>query len=318
MGSRTKKDRIRDQRYPEIAVISELEQLIVQTIGADWMSHYFSVAPKYISSWGTLPVDVLGEYIYNFLATKINNDDVMLHVGIATLALFNWRRHKLIYHLDPTFTSALQKSQGLMDLPTKLILKPPTSAFGVVADGYLTIAFFSSSKNGLTSPESTFTFVSYPIGSSLYARDVQYGAFSLPLDKPTIGDCISAVTAAHLPDHEITHRGLLVTLSTILYLQSANADMTPAPLPRDLNKTKSSLYPRAVVNVGYRVGPLLKHSHMTSSATNSNRRSPTTHIRRAHWHTYRVGVGRSDLALKWIAPVIVGGTEITTPKITRI
>lgn len=316
MGSRTKKDRIRNQRYPEIALISELDQVVVQTMGADWMSHYSTVALKYANNWGTLPVDVLSEYIHNFLATKINNDDVILHTGIATLALFNWRRHKLIYRLDPTFTSALQKSQGLMDLPTELILKPPASAFGIVANGYLTIAFFSSFKNSPTNSE--LTFASYPIGSSLRAGDIQYGVFSLPLDKQTIGDCISAVTPAHLTEHEITYQGLLVTFSTILYLQSANADTTPAPLPRDPNKTKSSLYPRAVVNVGYRVGPLLKHSHTTSKGTASSRRSPTTHIRRAHWHTYRVGVGHSDLALRWIAPIVVGGTEITTPKITRI
>ena len=34
-------------------------------------------------------------------------------------------------------------------------------------------------------------------------------------------------------------------------------------------------------------------------------RSPVTHVRRAHWHTFRVGEGRKKIQVKWLAPVVV-------------
>jgi len=32
---------------------------------------------------------------------------------------------------------------------------------------------------------------------------------------------------------------------------------------------------------------------------------PRAHIRRAHWHTYLVGAGRSERRLKWLPPIPV-------------
>lgn len=33
------------------------------------------------------------------------------------------------------------------------------------------------------------------------------------------------------------------------------------------------------------------------------------HVRRGHWHTYRVGKGRRDFIIKWLPPNVVGGHE---------
>jgi hypothetical protein len=32
---------------------------------------------------------------------------------------------------------------------------------------------------------------------------------------------------------------------------------------------------------------------------------PRPHIRRAHWHTYRIGKGRAERRMRWLAPVAV-------------
>ena len=37
-------------------------------------------------------------------------------------------------------------------------------------------------------------------------------------------------------------------------------------------------------------------------------------MRRAHWHHYRVGKGRTELILKWIEPVFVGSGEVSVVK----
>ena len=33
------------------------------------------------------------------------------------------------------------------------------------------------------------------------------------------------------------------------------------------------------------------------------------HVRRAHWHHYWTGKGRTELVLRWIAPTLVGSGE---------
>jgi hypothetical protein len=35
------------------------------------------------------------------------------------------------------------------------------------------------------------------------------------------------------------------------------------------------------------------------------RARPRAHIRRAHWHTFRVGEGRRGVKVKWVAPIPV-------------
>lgn len=42
-----------------------------------------------------------------------------------------------------------------------------------------------------------------------------------------------------------------------------------------------------------------------SEPLGGHHRSPVTHVRRAHWHTFRVGEGRKKIQVKWLAPVVV-------------
>mgnify|MGYP004549387239 FL=1 len=42
-----------------------------------------------------------------------------------------------------------------------------------------------------------------------------------------------------------------------------------------------------------------------SEPLGGHHRSPVTHVRRAHWHTFHVGEGRKKTRVKWLAPVVV-------------
>lgn len=68
----------------------------------------------------------------------------------------------------------------------------------------------------------------------------------------------------------------------------------------------------AVWDVGVRLGAALRSaraSHEESKERDARDRSaharPRPHIRRAHWHTFRVGEGRADRRLKWLPPIPV-------------
>lgn len=43
--------------------------------------------------------------------------------------------------------------------------------------------------------------------------------------------------------------------------------------------------------------------------------SPRPHIRRAHWHTYWTGAGRTNRLLRWVHPILVGASEGIVPTV---
>ena len=50
-------------------------------------------------------------------------------------------------------------------------------------------------------------------------------------------------------------------------------------------------------------------TEQSQSKNTKSRQSPRPHIRKAHWHLYRVGPGRKETKVLWIAPVTVGVKE---------
>ena len=49
-------------------------------------------------------------------------------------------------------------------------------------------------------------------------------------------------------------------------------------------------------------------NHTSSGSIASSPKRP--HMRRAHWHHYRTGVGRANLILKWLPPMMIHEGEM--------
>ncbi|RMH32058.1 MAG: hypothetical protein D6690_14495 [Nitrospirae bacterium] len=105
-------------------------------------------------------------------------------------------------------------------------------------------------------------------------------------------------------------------ISLMLYLASEQPDFDPqGQRPQIPVPTKTKAGPRwfppdqpRTWDVGLRIGHALRHAqtHTTSPETDSSlstRARPRPHIRRAHWHTYRIGPGREAAQLKWLPPI---------------
>lgn len=71
-----------------------------------------------------------------------------------------------------------------------------------------------------------------------------------------------------------------------------------------------------VWEVGYRIGTALRQPQPTDPAGNGQHRTPLTHLRRAHWHTYWVGSraepDQRQRELRWIQPTLIGTGKLTT------
>ena len=110
-------------------------------------------------------------------------------------------------------------------------------------------------------------------------------------------------------------------LSMLLYICSEAGDRgDPAlrpnhPEPRATKKGPRFFPPdRPVVwNVGTRMGAALRTlaSRVGVVALGGTHASPRPHIRRGHWHSYRVGPGRQNVKVVWIRPIAVNLKDVS-------
>ncbi|MBQ9313985.1 MAG: hypothetical protein IJ220_03130 [Clostridia bacterium] len=109
-----------------------------------------------------------------------------------------------------------------------------------------------------------------------------------------------------------------------LYLCSRNCDVKENRLQKDIYRPSRNIRDKFSEvrkwDVGYRISREkvndtdLPH-HVLPNENGRNR--PRQHIRRAHWHTYYVGKGRSRRELRFIAPIIVNNIGDEMPVVVH-
>lgn len=116
-------------------------------------------------------------------------------------------------------------------------------------------------------------------------------------------------------------------LPLILYLCAANAEITSktatAPSIPTLPRNKRAIAPHQPTEwlCGERIGAAIRASAQREATDPTGTGvSKRPHIRRAHWHTYRVGVGKANTILKWIHPLAINADNgsdmpVTTRKV---
>lgn len=121
-------------------------------------------------------------------------------------------------------------------------------------------------------------------------------------------------------------------LSITLYLctraevRPGNASAEQAGEPGNPQATKTRHGPRLyppdrprLWEVGWRTGPALEAAmeRAESDWQGGAHTGPRPHLRRAHWHSYWTGQGRSKLALRWLHPILVAATADEMPVVER-
>lgn len=129
----------------------------------------------------------------------------------------------------------------------------------------------------------------------------------------------------------------MFALNAILYLCAANSQVEENPVTRDTYrpyaKPKNKFSEVRKWDVGVRYGNKIRLMRSSCSPDEKqpsdgseyagnegsaqkpgSHRSPRAHMRRAHWHHYRIGRGRKEIVLKWIEPVFVGVGESVVEK----
>jgi hypothetical protein len=112
-----------------------------------------------------------------------------------------------------------------------------------------------------------------------------------------------------------------IGLAILVYLVTDGVDAKRSE-PVKMKNTKNSRNAKkndtsepTMYELGFRVGAALRASKeprnmLKDEDTVTGQRRPTrAHVRRAHVHTFRVGVGRKDTILRWLPPIPVAWDE---------
>ncbi len=250
--------------------------------------------------------------------------------GQVLHALAGWRITKIIYRFDDFLAKELIKTP-LQEIPSEIFLcLPAWSVYVDISnifpkiDGVYVSLDYSDEYGGELRLIYCLPGGQYEsVAISLTEKTVESGIRSV--EKSGLGkieEYFGVRVPVDLMDSEsISFHGQI--LSLVLYLCSEKPDLV-GDLPKSKKKKRSgkTYYvpvscPNLVV-VGERVGGKIKEAveggrEMTSSASRP-------HVRRAHWHTFWTGKGRSIPVLRWLAPIIVNADneEIVTTTIKKL
>ena len=252
--------------------------------------------------------------------------------GAAELtACWMWRRSKIVYSFDPDLAQALaEQAEDVEDtdvLPCQLLMHLPYPCIYIKA------------PDMLEHTDGFFAWIEYDMDRAAPELRIQWLLSSMEYSVPQVlhllpGETIKAciLDTIHttqenlgddikLQDVDVNvARVILSAIQLILYIVSENAEIDPAPLPMERDKTdgkvttlRKSLEDKASqvreMSVGVRVGAALRKAKRAASSGKSagaggKKRS---HTRRGHWHNYWTGPkeGERSLLLKWTAPTII-------------
>lgn len=114
-------------------------------------------------------------------------------------------------------------------------------------------------------------------------------------------------------------------VAMLIYICATNAELKPAPKPPPKAKggtRDKKNRPTQVIDVGFKVGAALRAYRKREATTTkvATGRSVRPHVRRAHFHTYKIGPGRTQSIVKWLPPIPINadGTPAEQPTVIGV
>lgn len=110
-----------------------------------------------------------------------------------------------------------------------------------------------------------------------------------------------------------SRQAIRFTINLLLYLSAVNAEVKQVNKLSFRRQGRIKDTPRevAVYSVGeatgYRIRRINRYVREHGTPQGGHHRSPVMHVRRAHWHTFAYGPGKSLRRVKWLPPIIVNG-----------
>lgn len=241
--------------------------------------------------------------------------DAQMLIGYIS---YHWCKTKAIYDFSNTFLSLLNKTEDT-EIFSDILKRLPFTDFVMnlpEGDTYnMMLVHLEFSCPGQT------LFLLCPFCMNKEQTHVAYAlCMSWCEDGKKLIESFRYLKVQHgeelCPDKE---NYLRIAVAAAYYLASKNAEIKETTLPKNKRLTvvtKPGAKPKKVnvktFDVGYVIGKSFEQQMRSANATCAesfshcgSSHSVRPHVRRAHWHHYWVGEGRTKLEVRWIEPTLV-------------
>lgn len=283
--------------------------------------------------WCYLPL--AGWYAIVSAATGVDRIDLRDISAVGRLAaLGTWRMTQSIYRFDPDLLAALVSTPVEGDLPAELFYRLPEWCVYIETPGQQWNAiplygFFAHMEWDVNTGRDELRLV-LDAEDALHPIPIHIGQWPLAeamqravveAKRQAVYDGSTAMAASLPPTLDFQIEPLI---SVLLYLCSENVEIGPGtdyPHNPEPKRTKKGWRLFAsdktrTWDVGVRTGAALRQGRTAAHDGDGTHASPRPHWRRAHWHIYRIGPGRTERQLKWLPPIPVNIDNVESIPIT--
>lgn len=266
--------------------------------------------------------DVINEIQLEFMEKFPQETTSIINLEAQSRFLFaKWDYYKTVYRIDPSFFYELSDTNDLI-FHQKILKRLPVPCF-----------FIASPKTGFI---GSFVYIEHVVDETLFlvvtvsdilGNNIFHGNDSLWIkDGQNLSEalrdwyskCNTNITDKRLDEAFFT---LKSAIQATYFLAAENCQIDEVvPLPK---RKKKDLLESEIRqwDVSYRTGNnfpdrnfpnkelLYSDIDLDTVKTISQHVRPRPHLRRAHWHHYWAGPGKSQLVLRWIAPVLVNAID---------
>lgn len=241
-----------------------------------------------------------------------------------------WSQYKLVFKIDPAFFEELRQTSGLRipkntfrHLPAQTMYIDLSSCLGLDPICGVFVHIISDQVILLMETADGITFSFY---SELDYRD---GVADLPIIQTPGNRFVAVDVGPEGSGRQISftndQRGNIVQaiFQTLLFLSQEKADVTESPVTKNTYRPSETVRNKfseiRMWDVGVRYGKAIRLARQSADASETGRidqtqrKPPRPHVRCAHWQRYRIGKGRKEIRLNWLAPVFVGGNGQEMP-----
>lgn len=233
-----------------------------------------------------------------------------------------WGRCKQVYAFDAELEFALADTDEIK-IPVHILDRLPFSCFYIefAKDGIFSSEHHGSFVHVIRTPSRTHAILFLRLGTDNRMDTLMIRFDQGPDDGTFLINRTSDIEGR--VGHPDMEEFSMFVLNAILYLCAENAEVSENPVTkttyRQYSTPKNKFSEIRKWDCGIRYGTAVR-KHRQKSQDSSGKQckgqghtsSVRPHMRRAHWHHYRTGKGRTELVLRWIEPVMVGTGEVCT------
>lgn len=246
----------------------------------------------------------------------------------------DWLRYKQAYRITPELAQDLFQMDdlsfpsGALNMPFRTVyldleeLKIPATGDGSEQNTILSGILFTYGNVNAGGESTGFcgfiTLIRVP-----GKQHCQFGGISFPLNEECDGKDLSYLIDENTEGFLEIRPFLKMALLFAAYLSSEKPDITENEKQKQFYRPSTKVKTSAVRkwDVGIRYTKELQNSRSISTlpgSTQHNGKSPRPHIRKAHWHIYRIGKGRKETKVLWLPPIEVGCNKHKTCELPTV